>query len=68
MTIGVYVLQLRDYIQRSLYDPEEGYFTSGRADIPVGTVGKPLEFNNFSGQEDYLTAVKNHYTTLQVGW
>lgn len=59
-------MQLRDYLHRSLYDPTEGYFTASKSTIPVGSVGKPLQFNKLLGQADYLSAVKQHYNHLQV--
>lgn len=59
-------MQLRDYLHRSLYDPTEGYFTASTSTIPVGSIGKPLEFNKLLGQADYLSAVKQHYNHLQV--
>lgn len=59
-------MQLRDFLQRSLYDPEQGYFTSSSAGVPVGSIGQPLEFNNLLGQADYLANVKERYIQLQV--
>jgi hypothetical protein len=64
----VLCLQLRDYLQKSLYDPKEGYFTSSRESLPVGSIGQPLVFKEILGQADYLAAVKHRYNQLQVGW
>ncbi|CAL8470142.1 g9684 [Coccomyxa elongata] len=61
-------MQLRNYLHRSLYDPTEGYFTASKSTIPVGSIGKPLEFNKLLGQADYLSAVKEHYNHLQASW
>ncbi len=58
--------QLRNYLHRSLYDPTKGYFTASKNTIPVGSIGKPVEFNKLLGQADYLSAVKEHYNHLQV--
>jgi len=59
-------MQLRDFLQRSLYDPEQGYFISPSAGVPVGSIGQPLEFKNLLGQADYLANVKERYIQLQV--
>ncbi|EIE25916.1 DUF185-domain-containing protein [Coccomyxa subellipsoidea C-169] len=58
---------LRDYLQKSLYDPHEGYFTSSKGVLPVGSIGQPLQFSKLLGQADYLAAVKQRYNELQVG-
>ncbi len=63
----VLCLQLRDYLQKSLYDPHEGYFTSSKGVLPVGSIGQPLQFSKLLGQADYLAAVKQRYNELQVG-
>jgi hypothetical protein len=60
------VLQLREFLHKSLYDPERGYFTANTANVPVGTIGRSLDFKGLLGETDYLTAIKRHYTTLQV--
>lgn len=59
-------LQLRDFLQKSLYDLEEGYFTAARANAPVGSVGKALAFSQLAGEDGYRRAVREAYDSLEV--
>jgi hypothetical protein len=58
--------QLRDYLQLSLYDPQQGYFSADRGHVPVGTVGKPLDFRSLSGEPGYRAAMRQLYDDLQA--
>ena len=60
------ILQLRDFLQKSLYDIEEGYFTAARANAPVGSVGKALAFSQLAGEDGYRRAVREAYDNLEV--
>ena len=63
---GALLLQLRDFLQRSLYDPDQGYFTAARANAPVGSVGKALAFPQLAGEDGYRRAVREAYDKLEV--
>ena len=65
-TEGALLLQLRDFLQRSLYDPDQGYFTAARANAPVGSVGKALAFPQLAGEDGYRKAVREAYDNLEV--
>ena len=59
-------MQLRDFLQKSLYDSDQGYFTAARGVVPVGSVGRPLPFPQLAGEEGYRRAVREVYDTLEV--
>ena len=59
-------MQLRDFLQKSLYDSDQGYFTATRGPVPVGSVGRPLSFPQLAGEEGYRRAVREVYDTLEV--
>ena len=59
-------VQLRDFLQKSLYDSDQGYFTAARGPVPVGSVGRPLSFPQLAGEEGYRRAVREVYDTLEV--
>ena len=59
-------MQLRDFLQKSLYDLDQGYFTALRGPVPVGSVGRSLAFPQLAGEEGYRRAVREMYDTLEV--
>ena len=59
-------MQLRDFLQKSLYDSDQGYFTAARGPVPVGSVGRSLAFPQLAGEEGYRRAVREVYDTLEV--
>lgn len=60
------IVQLRDFLQQSLYDPEQGYFTAAGAKVPVGSVGTALPFPELAGEEGYRNALRKAYDNLEV--
>ena len=60
------VLQLREFLQKSLYDPDQGYFTAAKVNAPVGSVGKALAFPQLAGEDGYRRAVREAYDNLEV--
>lgn len=59
-------LQVRDFIQDSLYHPEEGYFSARAA--PVGALPAPIDFAALPGRGAYLRHVAALYGDLQAAW
>ncbi|CAL5218657.1 g361 [Coccomyxa viridis] len=59
---------LRDFLQRSLYDADQGYFTAARDNAPVGGVGKVLAFPQLAGEDGYRRAVREAYDRLEASW
>ena len=65
-TEGAVFPQLRDFLQSSLYDTSQGYFTAPRANAPVGSVGRALAFPQLAGEDGYRRAVREVYDNLEV--
>ena len=63
---GAVLPQLRDFLQRSLYDANQGYFTAVRANAPVGSLGRALAFPQLAGEDGYRRAVREVYDSLEV--
>ncbi len=61
-TNGTLYLQLRDFLQRSLYDdPDQGYFTA--EPLLTSAVGKALASPQLAGEGGYQRAVREAYNT-----
>lgn len=57
-------MQVRDWINHSLYGPDDGYFNQFSS--PVGQLPEPILFSKLAGQQAYLQQLRLWYDKLKV--